>query len=62
MFVVNQFNDFFFTKIGPSLATKIPHTTVGFKSYLSGYFVDSFLVSPTTYEENINIDSSSALS
>ena len=35
--IANKFNEFF-TNIGPSLATKIPHSTVDHKSYLSHWF------------------------
>ena len=45
----------FFTNIGPSLATKIPHFTVDHKSYLNGSFSDSFFASPTSPDEIINI-------
>ena len=55
--IANKFNEFF-TNIGPSLATKIPHSTVDHKSYLSGSFSDSFFASPTTPDEIINIVSS----
>ena len=53
--IANKFNEFF-TNIGPSLATKIPHSTVEHKSYLRGSFNDSFFASPT--DEIINIVSS----
>ena len=43
---------------GPPLATKIPHSTVDHKSYLSGSFSDSFFASPTSPDEIINIVSS----
>ena len=36
--IANKFNEFF-TNIGPSLATKITHSTVDHKSYLSGLLV-----------------------
>ena len=55
--IANKFNEFF-TNIGPSLATKIPYSTVDHKSYLSGSFSDSFFASPTTPDEIINIVSS----
>ena len=55
--IANKFNEFF-TNIGPSLATKIPHSTVDHKSYLSSSFSDSFFASLTTRDEIINIVSS----
>ena len=55
--IANKFNEFF-TNIGPSRSTKIPHSTVDHKSYLSGSFSDSFFASPTTPDEIINIVSS----
>ena len=55
--IANKFNEFF-TNIGPSLATKIPHFTVDHKSYLSGSFSDNFFASPTTPDKIINIVSS----
>ena len=55
--IANKFNEFF-TNVGPSLATKIPHSTADHKSYLSGSFSDSFFASPTTPDEIINIVSS----
>ena len=55
--IANKFNEFF-TNVGPSLATKIPHSTADHKSYLSGSFRDSFFASPTTPDEIINIVSS----
>ena len=50
--IANKFNEFF-TNVGSSLATKIPHSTADHKSYLSGS--DSFFASPTTPDEIINI-------
>ena len=35
--IANKFNEFF-TNIAPSLATKITHSTVDHKSYLSEFF------------------------
>ena len=55
--IANKFNEFF-TNIGPPLATKITHSTVDRKSYLSGSFSDSFFASPTTPDEIINTVSS----
>lgn len=55
--IANTFNEFF-TNIGPSFAIKTPHSTVDYKSYLSGSFSDSFFSSPTTPDDIINIVSS----
>ena len=55
--ITNKLNEFF-TNIGLSVATKIPHSTVDHKSYLSGSFSDSLFASLTTRDEIINIVSS----
>ena len=38
----------FFTNIGPDLAKMIPSSTSSFRSFLSGSFINSFFLEPTT--------------
>ena len=48
--IVNKFNEYF-VNIGPTLADKIPPSTVGHKSFLEGDYKDSFSLFQTSPEE-----------
>ena len=41
----------FFTNIGPNLAKMIPSSTSSFRSFLSGSFINSIFLEPTTEHE-----------
>ena len=47
MEIANHFCDFF-TNIGPNLAKMIPSSTSSFRSFLSGSFINSIFLEPTT--------------
>ena len=50
MEIANHFCEFF-TNIGPNLAKKIPSSTSSFRSFLSGSFINSIFLEPTTEHE-----------
>ena len=50
MEIANHFCDFF-TNIGPNLAKMIPPSTSSFRSFLSGCFINSIFLEPTTEHE-----------
>ena len=50
MEIANHFCEFF-TNIGPSLAKMIPQSTSSFRSFLSGTFINSIFLEPTTEHE-----------
>ena len=47
MEIANHFCEFF-TSIGPNLAKMIPSSTSSFRSFLSGSFINSIFLEPTT--------------
>ena len=50
MEIANHFCEFF-TNIGPNLAKMIPSSTSSFRSFLSGSFINSIFLEPTTESE-----------
>ena len=54
MEIANHFCDFF-TNIGPNLAKMIPSSNSSFRSFLSGSFINSIFLEPTTEHEIYDI-------
>ena len=54
MEIANHFCEFF-TNIGPNLAKMIPPSTSSFRSFLSGSFINSIFLEPTTEHEIFEI-------
>ena len=48
----------YFTNIGPNLANSIPHFLTSHRSFVSGAFVNSLYLQPTTEQEIIEIRTS----
>ena len=52
--IVKHFNEFF-TNVGPDLANQLPAATVNYRTFLSGNYLDSMLLTPTNISEILNI-------